>query len=171
MCLNCIAVALIRYYQTLKWKVMSTVWAKSNTSAAEGCKAASLNNPSIYLKWIKKNCQRKFSYYSAWNFFFPSMQCCWNSSYFNKIYELSFRNISTVFFNMLKILKNITAQCPVKSRNSQELSPTGTPTQSGNRRRRLKESRRRGWGDLWWGRESKNVLLISKYVIYLDSGP
>lgn len=51
---------------------------------------------------------------------------------------------------MQKTLKNIIARCLQKPKNSHELLPTGTPTQSVNRRRRLRELRRRGWGDSWW---------------------
>lgn len=71
-----------------------------------------------------------------------------------------YRNISTASFNMQKTLKNITARCLQKPKNSRDQLPTGTPTQSGNKRRRLRESRRRGWGDLWWEPQSQCFTLV-----------
>lgn len=86
--------------------------------------------------------------------------CCLNSFHSNKLVVFFNRNISTASFNMQKTLKNITARCLQKPKNSRDQLPTGTPTQSGNKRRRLRESRRRGWGDLWWEPQSQHFTLV-----------
>lgn len=130
----------------------STVKTKfNNVRKLKACEAAASNNPCvlkwIHLKWMTKLTKKVDSGNTALNDFLCHVVKI-IYLYF-KFYDLFFRNISTVSFSMLRTSKSITAQCLAKSRNSPELSPPGTPTQSGNRRRRLRESRRRGWGDLW----------------------
>nr|KAF6482140.1 SWI/SNF related, matrix associated, actin dependent regulator of chromatin, subfamily a, member 4 [Molossus molossus] len=61
----------------------------------------------------------------------------------------SIRNTSTAFFSMPRISKNITDQSQEKFKNSQRQWPRTMPTQNGNRRRKMKELRRRGCGDSW----------------------
>lgn len=85
---------------------------------------------------------------------------CQNNFYLKKKLPIFYRNISTASFNMQKILKNIIARCVQKPKSSLELLPTGTLTQSGNRRRRLRELRRREWGDLWWEHKNQQITLV-----------
>lgn len=90
----------------------------------------------------------------------PHIAPCYLNRFHPKAGCLFYRNISTASFNMQKTLKNIIARCLRRPKNSHDQLPTGTPTQSGNKRRRPRELRRRGWGDLWWEPQSQHFTLV-----------